>query len=186
MPLSGPLWVPRFPASTRIEDLAEPFRGNVRRFLAALRQAHASVAVADTLRRSERAYLMHFAFAIARESLDPRAVPPKPGVDIQWLHRDAHGQPDVAASRAAAEQMVRGYGIVFKPVLGSRHTAGTAIDMTITWQNNLSIAGPDGTIVTISSAPRDGAGNTDLHRVGRSYNVIKLASDPPHWSADGH
>jgi hypothetical protein len=186
MALSGGQWVSQFPTSTSIEDLSDPFRSNARRFVAALRQAQASVAIADTLRRPERAYLMHFAFAIAREAADPSAVPPMAGVDIQWVHRDAQGQPDLAASRAAAEQMVQGYGIVFQPAIASRHTQGLAIDMTITWQNNLAIVNGSGTTVTISSAPRDGAGNPDLHQVGSSYGVIKLLSDPPHWSSDGH
>jgi len=108
------------------------------------------------------------------------------GVDIQWLHLNAQGQPDLAASRSAAEQMVQGYGIVFKPALTSRHTEGKAIDMTITWQNSLLIANGSGTMVTISSSPRDGAGNADLHQVGSSYGVNKLLTDPPHWSSDGH
>jgi hypothetical protein len=186
MALSGSQWVSKFPTSASIEDLSDPFRGNARRFIAALRQAQASVVIADTLRRPERAYLMHFAFAIARESADPSAVPAMPGVDIQWVHPDAEGQPDLAASRAAAEQMVQGYGIVFKPALTSRHTEGEAIDMTITWQNDLVIATGDGANATISSSPRNGAGNADLHQVGISFGVIKLLSDPPHWSSDGH
>jgi hypothetical protein len=186
MTLSGSQWVSQFQTSTSIEDLTDPFRGDVRRFVAALRQAQASVVISDTLRRPERAYLMHFAFAIARETLDPNAVPLMAGVDIQWAHPDAQGQPDLAASRSAAEQMVQGYGIVFKPALTSRHTEGKAIDMTITWLNNLVIADGTGTTVTISSSPRDGAGNADLHQVGSSYGLIKLLSDPPHWSSDGH
>jgi hypothetical protein len=27
---------------------------------------------------------------------------------------------------------------------------------------------------------------TDLHALGATYGVIKLVSDPPHWSDDGH
>jgi len=34
-------------------------------------------------------------------------------------------------------------------------------------------------------APRDGS-NRALHKVGRSHGVVKLPSDPPHWSSDGH
>ena len=26
----------------------------------------------------------------------------------------------------------------------------------------------------------------DLHSLGASYSVLKLSSDPPHWSDDGH
>jgi hypothetical protein len=165
---SGVKWISQYPTSTSLDDLAEPFRGNVNRFIASLR------------------HLMHFAFAIAREKEDPRRVPAMRNVDIQWVHQNAHGEPDLAASKVAAQEMVEGYDIEFKPVLGSRHTEGNAIDMTITWNNDLVIVNGSGAKVTISSLPRNGAGNTDLHHVGMSHGVIKLSSDPPHWSSDGH
>jgi hypothetical protein len=111
-------------------------------------------------------------------------VPPRPGVDIVWLHTTAPGQPDLARSKAAAEAMVNGYGIVFKPALTSRHTEGRAIDMTISWSGSLTIAGADGSSSTIVSTPRNGS-NPELQAVGRSYGVIKLRTDPPHWSSDG-
>jgi hypothetical protein len=169
-----------------LDDLAEPFRSKSRAFVAALQAAHASVAIADTLRRPERAYLMHYAYGIAKKGVDPTTVPAMPGVDVQWVHPDGEGGADLAASIAAAEEMVQGYGIVFEPVLGSRHTEGNAIDMTITWQSDLAITAGDGSTATISTVPRTGAGNSDLHQVGRSYGVVKLLSDAPHWSSDGH
>jgi hypothetical protein len=186
MPLSGPQWVSKFPASTSLDDLADPFRGSAKRFVAALTTAHATVIISDTLRPPQRAHLMHFSFAIARESLNPASVPPMPAVDIHWVHTNAMGQPDLTASRAAAEAMVQGYGIAFKPVLNSHHTEGRALDMTIWWKNKLVIAKADGTRQTIASLPRTGAGNTDLHLVGLGYGVRKLVNDPPHWSSDGH
>jgi hypothetical protein len=188
MSLSGPAWVSKFPTSSSLNDLTEPFRASANRFVSALRAADTAVIIiiSDTLRPPERAYLMHYSFAIAREGLDPGAVPPMAGVDIQWVHKNAAGSVDLARSRAAAEQMVSGYGIVFKPVLDSRHTEGKAVDMDITWQANLVITKADGSKQTISSVPRTGAENTDLHNVGASYGVIKLLSDPPHWSSDGH
>jgi D-alanyl-D-alanine dipeptidase len=182
---SGPQWVSQFPTSRSVQDLVEPFRSGVRAYLAALSAAGASVTVADTLRPPQRAYLMHYSFAIAREGLHPSEVPPMAGVDIQWLHTDAGGDTDINGSTEAAEQMVQGYGIAFRPALTSRHTDGCAIDMTITWQDDLTVARADGTRVTISTAPRSGD-NADLHQLGASYGVIKLVSDPPHWSVDGH
>jgi len=179
MPLSGPEWVVKFPTSRRVDYLAEPFRTKVRDFLTALKNAAATVAIADTLRRPERAYLMHFAFAIAREHADPASVPANAAVDIQWVH------PTARASREAAEEMVQGYGIVFKPALNSRHTEGNAIDMSIAWTGDLVIAKADGTHVTITSAPRSG-NNASLQQVAVSYGVMKLVTDPPHWSSDGH
>ncbi len=186
MPLSGTDWVARFPTSRSLNDLVEPFRSSAGRFVAALSAAGASVTIADTLRPPQRAYLMHFSFAIARLGLDPATVPPMAGVDIQWIHPDGNGATDPAASKAAALSMVQAYGVVFQPVLNSRHTEGRAVDMDITWQGNLSVVRGDGALVTISSAPRTGAGNAELHAVGASYGVVKLLTDAPHWSVDGH
>jgi hypothetical protein len=149
------------------------------------RHAGVHVTISATLRPPERAYLMHYAFRIAREHLDPAQVPARAGVNIEWAHTNAQGQPDLAASRRAAEEMVRGYGIVYRPALASRHTQGLAIDMNITWSGTLVIRDRHDQEVTIASTPRTGAGNADLHRVGASYGVHKLASDPPHWSSDG-
>ena len=185
MPLSGPEWVSKFQNSRKLEDLEPGFRDGVTRFLAALRAAGATVNIADTLRPAERAYLMHFSFRIAREAFDPATVPAKAGVDIQWVHPAAGAVTSAQASKAAAERMVAAYGIVFRPALRSRHTEGRAIDMTINWNGDLEIAKADGTMITVTSAPRNG-GNTSLQRVGESYGVIKLVSDPPHWSTDGH
>jgi hypothetical protein len=185
MPLSGPAWVPLFPASSRTNDLTEPFRGNVNRFLAALRAAGARIDIAETLRPPARVYLMHYSFRIAREGLDAGTVPAQDGVDIEWVHRDPQGTPDVPASKAAAEQMVQGYEIVFRPSLTSHHCQGTAIDMTISWQGDLRIANAQGAQILINSGARNG-GNAQLQQVGAGYGVRKLASDPPHWSIDGH
>jgi hypothetical protein len=186
MSLSGPQWVAQFPESTSPDDLVEPFRSHVNRFLAALKAAGASVSIACTLRPAERAYLMHYAFGIARLTLDPASIPALAKVDIQWVHPDGNGTADVTASRKAAELMVEGYGIVFAPVLKSRHTEGNAIDMDISWQGALTIADANGKPVKITTPPRAGSGNTRLQAIGASYGVHKLASDPPHWSVDGH
>lgn len=184
--LSGAPWVARFPTSRSTADLTPAFQTNVNNFISALRNAGATVSIAATYRPGERAALMHYAYRVAREGLDPSAVPAQAGIDISWVHRDAKGNVDLAASRAAAEQMVQGYGIVYRPALQSRHTQRRAIDMTITWSGNLTITDRSGTQVTITSTPRTGAGNAALHRVGASYGVRKLVSDAPHWSDDGH
>jgi D-alanyl-D-alanine dipeptidase len=177
--LSGPQWVARFPGSRSIFDTKEQFVGKLTKFHQALTDAGADVKISATLRPPERAYLMHFSFRIAKEGLDPRTVPPMPGVNIQWFHGNT------AASRNAAAQMVAGYGIAFKPVLVSRHTQGLAVDMTITWAGVLKIKDASGTVRSIG-APRNGKDNGALHTVGSTYGVIKLVSDPPHWSNDGH
>lgn len=182
--LSGADWVNQFPTSRDVEDLASPFRENVRSFLAALQTAGATVTIAATYRPAERAYLMHYAYRIAREGLNPRDVPARNGVDIEWVHRKANNQVDLVASKNAAEDMVLAYGIVYRPALNSQHTRRLAIDMTITWSGTLSIKNGRGRTVDITSSPRTGQ-NGELHAVGQTYNVVKLVSDPPHWSADG-
>ena len=200
MPLSGSQWVSQFPTSVDLEDLAEPFRTNAKAFIGALKAAGASVTISATYRPRERAYLMHYAYRIAREGLDPTRVPPfsgngvrtkkkkgasAAGLDIDWVHRDKSGKVDLQASGNAAEDMVAGYGIVYRPVLRSNHTLRLAVDMTISWSGTLTLLNKRGQKVSISSTPRSG-GNHDLIAVGASYDVIKLVSDPPHWSADGH
>ena len=182
---SGVEWCERFPTSRSLEDLAEPFGAACRRFVAALRTAGATVTVNATNRPRERAYLMHWSWQVAKNQLDPRRVPPMAGVDIAWAHLDPDGGFDVVASRGAAQEMVRRYGIVFMPALASRHTQRRAVDMTIAWQGALALARAEGGTARIEDGPRDGA-NPALHAVGRGYGVVKLVSDPPHWSDDGH
>jgi hypothetical protein len=57
--------------------------------------------------------------------------------------------------------------------------------MTIGWQGTLAVMDFDGRMHRIASGPRNGS-NPDLIAVGRSFGVVKLPSDPPHWSDDGH
>jgi hypothetical protein len=182
--LSGASWVAQFPTSVDVADLASPFRENVAAFLSALQSAGANVIISATYRPSERAFLMHYAFRIAREGLDPRQVPARSGIDIDWVHKKANGQADLIASKNAAEDMVVAYGIVHKPALNSNHIRRQAIDMTISWTGTLAITNKQGKVVQITSTPRSGQ-NHELHAVGKSYNVIKLVKDPPHWSVDG-
>jgi D-alanyl-D-alanine dipeptidase len=185
MPFSGRNWVLQFPTSSSVDDLQEPFRGKVRRFLAALQSANARVTIADTLRPPERIYLMYWSFHIANGSTNPAKVPLMNSVDIQWVHTDAEGNTDVAATKKAAADMVKAYGIVFPPAITSRHSEGLAIDMTIAWQGVLRINDASGAATVINSSPANG-GNIELHRVGAGFGVIKLVTDPPHWSLDGH
>jgi hypothetical protein len=174
--LSGLEWVSCFPTSTDVGDLVEPFRSNVRMFLAALDAAGCSVTIAATLRPKERAYLMHYSSAIISRKIKPEDVPPMDGVLIEWVH------PNRDASIAAAATMARGYGIVYPPALKSRHTDGRAIDMRINDAIGKSVTAADGKLVKVTTHEND---QSDLFQVGASYNVIKLISDVPHWSDDG-
>ena len=177
---SGPQWCPRFPGSTSPADLLPDFRDDVRAFISQMQDGGASVTISATFRPPQRAYLMHWCWLIAREGADPASVPPMAGVAIDWTH-DAND----SAARAAAEAMVLGYAIRFEPSLTSRHTERRAIDMTVAWQGALTLTDFNGQRRVIASTPRDGT-NPDLAAVGKTFGVIKLAADPPHWSDDGH
>jgi hypothetical protein len=184
--LSGVQWCARFPQSRSVEDLDSPFRENVQRFLAALAAAGASVRISTTYRPSERAYLMHYAGAIAFDRMNPESVPRRAGVNIEWVHRTANDTVDLAASRRAARAMAARYEIAYPAALQTRHFFHLAIDMTITWGGTLRIRDGENVEHALASTPRTGSGNTALHAIGRSYGVIKLVSDPPHWSDNGH
>ena len=171
--LCGSAWISKFPTSRDLQDLDVSFRDKVRAFIAAIHAAGGSVSISATLRPPERAYLMHYSWEVAKGNIAPDKVPGYPGVFIEWDHGN------LASSRAAAQAMVNGYQIVYKPSLTSNHSQGKAIDMTIAGHRGRSIVDKSGTAVKIKS-------DSDLYRVGSSYGVVKLRSDPPHWSADGH
>ena len=168
---SGKAWVKRYPTSVLISDLASPFRESVEDFVAALRKAGARVLIAATKRPKERAYLMHWAWRIAREQFDPAKVPAMLGVPILWEHEK---------QMTAAKEMVAAYGLVHRAALTSRHIEGRAIDMSITWDGVLELGGRE------IGEPRNGADNKVLHEIADlEFSVKKLAKDPPHWSDDG-
>lgn len=188
--LSGAAWVSEFPTSTSTDDLVSPFRENVVAFLSALADAGARVTIAATLRPPERAFLMHWSWKISNGKVDPRHVPEHPGILIRWDHNDEVGHYSSKASKAAADAMVAAYGMQNlrdAPALNSRHIAGYAIDMSISWERDLEIDTSGGRAVTVASLPRTGM-NATLHSVGASYGVIKYRGgerDKPHWSTDG-
>jgi hypothetical protein len=156
-----------------------------RRFVSALRAAGANVTISATFRPVERAYLMHWSWMIVKRDADTRAIPTMSGVAIVWTH------PDVQASKAAAQEMVTGYGIGnlgIPPALNSKHTAGLAVDMSISWSGTLSIMNNAGLIISIVSSPQSGT-NDDLADVGANFGVIKYNGsgvDRPHWSDTGN
>jgi len=186
MPIaSGVSWIAKFPTRADTASCISPFRERLEAFLAALKAAGATVTINATLRPPERAYLMQTCWDIAQGTLSPTDVKPRPGIDIDWVARDANGNPDLDTSREIARQMVRAYAIQVRPSLTSLHITGEAVDMDISWSGALQITDKNGQSRTIGSLPRSGT-NTDLARVGESFGVIKLVSDPPHWSVNGH
>ncbi|MES2057487.1 MAG: peptidoglycan-binding protein [Pseudomonadota bacterium] len=186
-PLSGAAWwdanQATFPNSSRLADLASPFRERVIAFTTAMKAGGARISVGSTLRNPARAKLMLYCWEVANGERAPTAVPTIPGCAINW----DHGDP--VKSRKAAREMVKRFGIVRKPSTGlSLHTMGRAIDMTINWTGTITVKDAAGAAQPIGK-PNSGENNTALHAVGASYGVIKFAylpADPPHWSDNGH
>lgn len=164
--LSGPAWVSRYPTSRSIDDLEAGFRSKVRNFIGSIEAAGGQVSISATRRPAERAYLMHYAWKIANGTIQPSEVPAREGVNINWDHGDA------AKSKRAAQAMVNAYGIVHQPSLTSNHIDGIAIDMTISNMKGKTMKNGGGKSIKINS-------NRGLHKVGASFGVHKLVSDPP-------
>lgn len=116
---------------------------------------------------------MHYSSSLSRGTIAAKNIPEMAGVNIEWVH------PTSTATAAAATAMADGYGIVFPPALISNHTRRTAIDVTISNIVGRTVKDATGADVSIEALP-------DLNAVGATYGVIKLVSDRPHWSADGH
>lgn len=171
---SGRQWCSRFMGSVSIDALAEPFQGYARAFVNALLTAGASVSISATFRPPERAYLMHWCWAIAEGAVMPADVPPMAGVDIDWTHGG-----DYTGARLAAVQMKEAYALRVQAVLESRHTLGQAIDMTISWRGQISVKDARGIEHPCTT-------QEELWPIGASFKVKKLVNDEPHWSLDGH
>jgi hypothetical protein len=181
--LSGKDWwhanQARFPNSIEIDALEPDFKSRVEDFIASLRQAGASVRIGSTRRNADRAYLMHYSWTIAHGEDEPKDVPARGGVGIVWDHGD------ISKSRAAALEMVQLFHLAYKPSLTSNHIKGKAIDMDISWSNDLVLTKPAPLLANISTRPRSGQ-NRELQDIAATtFRVYKLRSDPPHWSYNG-
>src|SRR5262245_34783543 len=186
---SGSFWVGWANAhaqnSSSVDDLAEPFKASATAFIKALRDAGASVEVTATRRSDRRAYLFHWSWRIGLGKVKASDAQAMPGVDIEWDHRDEE------LSRKGAKEMIDGFGLavppssINPPALTSRHIAGLAIDMDITWAGAVTIKKRDGSGESVPFMA-DVDKNAKLHAVGASYGVMKLITDAPHWSHDGH
>lgn len=182
--LSGASWVDEFPTSVEVSDLDSSFGSHAQRFITALEEAGASVDITATRRPAERAYLMHWAWKIAKQNYNARRVPAKEGVNIDWWHGNQ------ADSRLAAQEMVEAYKInnlKIPPSLRSYHIVGKAIDMVVSWSGDLTIKNPKGTDILITTSPKNHT-NAAIIAVGRAYKVIhfrNVSKDEVHWSVDG-
>lgn len=186
---SGTYWVTWANAHARnsssVEDLEDVFKAKVKEFIKALEDAGATVDITATRRHENRAYLFHWCWKVALNKVKASQVPAKTGVDIVWDHGDE------TRSKEGAQAMVTGFGLAVPPdstdppALTSNHIAGKAIDMDITWTGKIKVKRKTGTEVEVEYKDNVNA-NTALHGVGDSYGVMKLTSDAPHWSFNGH
>jgi hypothetical protein len=177
---SGPEWCKKFPTSADVRDLSSAFGPKWAAFEACLKAGGASVSVTATRRPQARAYLMHWSWMVAKGRCKPEDVPPHEGVDIKWDHADAV---------EAAKDMVETYGISptlpYPPSLDSNHIRGDAIDCEIHWKGtHLFLKDAHGNQVSVDGEP--GCMNHKLWEVGAGFGVIKLKTDKPHWSLNGH
>ena len=180
--LSGPHWasVKDYEGSNSLDTLKQPFQANVSRFIDTLRANRARVNISATYRPPERAWLMHWAWFIGKGKIKYSqigSIKNPYGIDIVWDHGDEK------LTRKAALAMVQAFHMKHAAVLQSRHTERRAIDMTITRLPEVLLI--DKQQYPIGTAAADS--NEMLWFVGdKLFSVIKLPSDPPHWSDDGH
>ena len=177
--LSGAHWTKQFPGSNQVDALIDPFKKNVTSFMGMLHSNKAGISVAATYRPPERAWLMHWAWYIAKgkKSYSEIATIPNPyKIDIVWDHGDKK------STVKAAQAMVDAYKMKHKAALSSRHTERRAIDMNISGLPEiLKIDGKDNPIGTEEATENEALWFISEHQ----FAVVKRADDPPHWSVDG-
>ena len=177
--LSGAHWTKQFPGSNKVDALIEPFKKNVTSFMGMLRSNKADISVAATYRPPERAWLMHWAWFIAKGKISYSKIgtianPYK--IDIVWDHGDKK------STLKAAQAMVAAYKMKHQAALTSQHTARKAIDMNISGLPEvLKIDGKDYPIGTADPKENKALWFISQHQ----FAVVKRADDPPHWSVDG-
>jgi hypothetical protein len=182
--LSGAKWAKRFPGSVDTRDLSGTFRPAVNDFISAMIEAGIKVKIEATYRPVKHSYLMHWAWRIVNDGIDPATIPAMVGVEIEWKHAT------VAGSVKAANEMVDALAIRrlrTRPALRSQHNVGLAIDMSLSWSGTVSVKDANGEPVRIKTTPRTGM-NRELIKVAATYGVKKysgMGRDVPHWSNNG-
>jgi Putative Ig domain len=182
--LSGKDWCSVYPCSASISSLNPAFGSSLKGFLNAL--GAPSYIILETWRSEERNWLMYYSWKIAREGLDPAAVPPNDKIYINWVHDDLN------ASVAAAAEMVKCFKLDVRPGIKSCHVTRNAVDMFIFWNatesNPKIIYDNNGNKYTFTksksaSEPPD----ANLKKIAASYGVrypgyiINGTEDVVHW-----
>jgi hypothetical protein len=129
--------------------------------------------------------MMYYAFKICK-GLDVKTIPPWPGVNIDWAHRNADSVANEVSAKQGARAMCNAFQIspdsaaqkVGKPKK-SRHNYGAAIDLKITSYSGKTMKNISGADVVINSFAK-------LGQVGVTYNVNYYTGENMHWSDTGH
>ena len=189
---SGVEWVKKFPDNARFEDLREPFKSNVKLFLAALKEAGISVRINSVIRPPQRSYLMYYTARIVSGESNPMRIPRfkdyKQAANAEDVNIDWTCGGNIRLARANAQKMKAAYGIgdtVAEP-FSSNHNKGLAIDMTLSpW------FGIGKTVKNASGQPVVIKSKRDMIEVGKTYKVFhwdikpRTRADNPHWSVTG-
>ena len=189
---SGVEWVKKFPDNARFEDLREPFKSNVKLFLAALKEAGISVRINSVIRPPQRSYLMYYTARIVSGESNPMRIPRfkdyKQAANAEDVNIDWTCGGNIRLARANAQKMKAAYGIgdtVAEP-FSSNHNKGLAIDMTLSpW------FGIGKTVKNASGQPVVIKSKRDMIEVGKTYKVFhwdikpRPYDDYPHWSVTG-
>ena len=178
--LSGPEWCTRFPASDSVDQLMVPFRDKVKRFLDALGAGDAAVSIGATYRPKQ----------LARTSCTTRGRSPTARSRHARCRRSRASRSAGSPDRRRIRRGRRRDGG------GMRHRLRAAAHFT----THARPGDRSGDRVGRGSRDRrrQGPASRRRHRparrhepgamggIGASFGVMKLASDPLHWSSDGH
>lgn len=123
---SGTDWCDVYPCSASISSLNPAFGSSLRGFLNAL--GSLCYILIETWRSEERNWLMYYSWKIAREGLDPAAVPQNDEIQINWVHDDLNSSVNAAA------EMVKCFKLGVRPGIKSYHVTRNAVDMFVSWK----------------------------------------------------
>lgn len=178
--MSGADWLERnggrFLDSRDVGDLRPAFAANVAALLRALERAGAFVRIEATLRSARRAWLIASAGTIARSGASARDVPSDPEIGIIWNHGED------GLSQDAAEAMVAVFGEAKAAPAGSPQLLGLAVEMDVRWFGTIGVRDAHGGQVRLDR-PQNAVDHAALHRLARSYGVVKAPGDPLLWLA---
>jgi hypothetical protein len=150
-------------------------------FVNGLRAAGAQVHIEAGLRHPNRAFLMHYAWGVAKAKYTPAQANTAcrgRGIDIEWDHGN------VAASRAAAQALVDAFGLVRQASITSNHIRGLAIDIAIS--DLPSSITMNGRTYTTRQGASGTAAAESVAPIGKAMGVLWFGTrDWVHWSHNG-